>query len=104
MLAGTPNKLLYMGFIGGGPGNQNPVANFTFTCNASHTCTFTSTSTDSDGTIVSTVWKRVNTTGNLGTGSPFTKTFAKSGTLQIRLTVTDNQGGTGTIVKAVAIP
>ena len=105
LLAGTPNKLLYMGFIGGGgPGNQNPVANYTFTCNASHTCTFTSTSTDSDGTIVSTAWKRGNKAANLGTGSPFTKNFGRSGTLQIRLTVTDNAGGTGTIVKTVVVP
>jgi subtilisin family serine protease len=104
LIAGTPNKLLYMGFIGGGPGNQNPVADFTYTCNASHTCTFTSTSTDPDGTIVQTRWKRANTAGNLGSGSPFTKTFAKGGTLQIRLTVTDNAGGTGTIVKPVVIP
>ena len=104
LLTGTPNKLLYMGFIGGGPGNQNPVANYTFVCNASHSCTFTSTSTDSDGTIVSTVWKRGNQPNNLGTGTPFTKNFGRAGTLQIRLTVTDNLGGTGTIVKTVVVP
>ena len=103
LLAGTPNKLLYMGFIGGG-GNQPPVANYTHVCDATHTCTFTSTSNDPDGTIVSHVWKRVNATANLGSGNPFTKTFARSGTLNIRLTVTDNQGATGTIVKTVVIP
>jgi subtilisin family serine protease len=102
-LAGTPNLLLYMGFIGGG-GNQPPVANFTYVCDATHTCTFTSTSTDSDGTITGTLWKRVGAGGNLGTGTPLTKTFARGGTLQISVTVRDNNNATATTTKSVVIP
>jgi subtilisin family serine protease len=100
-LTGTPNKLIYMGFIGGGGGNQPPVANFTATCNASHSCTFTSTSTD-DGTIVSYNWVRGDLT--VSTASSWSRTFASARTLQITLTVTDNGGLSGSVTKTVVVP
>lgn len=100
-LPGTPNKLIYMGFIGGGGGNQPPVANFTATCNASHNCTFTSTSTD-DGTIVSYNWVRGDKT--MSTASSFSRTFPGPRTIQVTLTVTDNGGLSNSITKPVTIP
>jgi subtilisin family serine protease len=105
LLAGTPNLLLFMGFIGGGPGNQPPVARYTFSCNTSHTCTFDgTTSSDPDGTIAGYQWIRGIQTTPLSTAPTFTKNFGRSGTLQIRLTVTDNQGGTGSVTKTVVVP
>jgi subtilisin family serine protease len=104
LLAGTPNKLLFMGFIGGGPGNQPPVANFTASCNATHTCTFTSTSTDPDGTIASYFWVRGTRTTPISTAPSFTKTFEKTSLVRITLTVTDNLGASSSIQKQISVP
>lgn len=92
--SGTPNKLLYTGFIGAGSGNASPNANFTSSCSSANTtCSFTNTSTDSDGTISSSSW----TFGDGGTStlaSP-SHTYATAGTYTVTLTVTDNGGATG---------
>lgn len=102
--SGSPNRLLYMGFItgGGGGGNQPPVANFTSSCNASHSCTFTSTSTDDVG-VVSLQWSRPSGV-ILGTTSPITVSFPSAGARPIILTVTDGGGLTGTITKTINVP
>ncbi|HEY7028824.1 MAG TPA: S8 family serine peptidase [Gemmatimonadales bacterium] len=101
--SGSPNRLLYMGFItGGGGGNQPPVANFTASCNASHSCTFTSTSTDDVG-IVAYEWKRPSGV-ILGNTSVITASFPSAGARPIILTVTDGGGLTGTITKTINVP
>jgi|GEM_PF-4615075 len=69
--------------------NQSPTANFTSSCNAL-SCSFTSTSSDPDGTIAAYSW-------NFGDGATSTAqnpshTYATSGTYTVALTVTDNQG------------
>jgi subtilisin family serine protease len=97
---GSPNRLLYMAFIGGGGGNQAPTANFTSSCSGL-TCNFTDTSTDVDGTIASRSW-------NFGDGSTSTatnpsKTYSASGTYTVSLTVTDNGGLTGSTSKSVTV-
>jgi hypothetical protein len=101
---GSPNRLLYMGFItgGGGGGNQAPVANFTASCNASHSCTLTSTSTDDVG-VVGFEWKRPSGV-ILGTTSVITVSFPSAGARPIILTVTDGGGLTGTITKTINVP
>ena len=104
-LAGTPNKLIYMGFIGGGPPNNPPTAAFTFSCNSSHTCSFDGTSSsDTDGTIVAYAWFRGNKPNPFATTPTVTRTFGRSGTLNIKLTVTDNGGATNTVVHQVVVP
>jgi hypothetical protein len=101
---GSPNRLLYMGFItgGGGGGNQAPVANFTASCNVSHSCTFTSTSTDDVG-IVAYEWKRPSGV-IIGNTQVITFTFATAGSKDIILTVTDGGSLTGTITKTINVP
>ena len=100
---GSPNKLLYMGFItGGGGGNQAPVANFTASCNTSHSCTLTSTSTD-DVAVVAFEWKRPSGV-ILGNTSQITVSFPSAGARPIILTVTDGGGLTGTITKTINVP
>jgi subtilisin family serine protease len=86
---GSPNKLLYMGFLNTGPGNQAPVANFTYTCvAATHTCTLDSSTSTDDVGIVSRQWKRPN--GQvLGNGVTLVQAFPAAGTFNITLTVTD---------------
>jgi PKD repeat protein len=69
--------------------NQAPTANFTSSCNAL-TCSFTSTSSDPDGSIASYSW-------NFGDGATSTAqnpshTYAAAGSHTVTLTVTDNQG------------
>ncbi|HEV8400704.1 MAG TPA: PKD domain-containing protein, partial [Gemmatimonadales bacterium] len=73
----------------GGTANQPPVAAFTPTCNGL-SCTFTSTSSDADGTIATYNW-------SLGDGASATaqnpsRTYAAAGTYTVTLTVTDDQG------------
>src|SRR5207247_8524232 len=69
--------------------NQAPTANFTFSCSALN-CSFTSTSSDPDGTIASYSW-------NFGDG--FTSTaqnpshsYGATGGYSVTLQVTDDQG------------
>lgn len=98
--SGSSNRLLYMGFIGGAPSNVPPVASFTSSCSGL-TCSFTDTSSDSDGTVASRSW-------NFGDGSTSTATnpshtYAAGGTYTVTLTVTDNGGATGSKSSTVTV-
>ncbi|MDP9762653.1 M14 family zinc carboxypeptidase [Deinococcus enclensis] len=86
--------------LGGTGGNVAPVASFTNTVSGL-TANFTSTSTDSDGTIAGYSW-------NFGDGTTSTaqnpgKTYAAAGTYTVTLTVTDNAGATHSTSKAVTV-
>jgi PKD repeat protein len=99
---GSPNRLLYSAFIGGGtpPPNQAPVANFTHSC-TNLACTFTDTSTDSDGTITAWSWNFGD--GTTSTAQNPSKTYSAAGTYTVSLTVTDNGGATGSTSKSVTV-
>ena len=73
--------------------NQAPVASFTRSCNGL-TCSFTSTSSDPDGSIASYSW----TFGDGGTSAAAnpSHTYAAGGTYTVTLRVTDNQGAQST--------
>lgn len=102
--AGTPNRLLYMGFIPGGVPNQPPVASFTVSCVATnHTCTFDGSGSTDDGGIVSYTWKRGNGT-LLGSGVTLTYSFATAGPKTMILEVRDGGGLTGSQTKAFTVP
>jgi len=102
--AGSPNKLLYMGFLNTGPGNQPPVANFTYSCvAATHTCTLDSSTSTDDVGIVSRQWKRPN--GQvLGSGVTLTQAFPAAGTFNITLTVTDGGALSNSKTIGVVVP
>lgn len=90
---GTANRLLYVGFIGGGGGpqpNVAPTASFTKICTAL-ACSFDGRgSSDSDGTIVSYDW--IFGDGATASGVTASHTYDAAGTYIVRLGVTDDNG------------
>ncbi|MCA1830080.1 MAG: S8 family serine peptidase, partial [Actinobacteria bacterium] len=99
--SGSPNKLLYTGFISAGGGsNAAPVASFTSSCTGL-SCTFTDTSTDSDGTIASRSWNFGD--GGTSTAANPSHTYAGAGTYAVTVTVTDNAGASTSATKQVTV-
>ncbi len=85
--------------IGDGGGGTAPTANFTSTV-SNLTASFTDTSTD-DGTIVSRSWDFGD--GSSSTAANPSHTYAAAGTYSVKLTVTDNEGKTGTTTRSVTV-
>jgi PKD repeat protein len=89
---------------GNGPDNAAPTASFTApTCTVGVACNFTDASTDSDGSIASRSWTFQD--GNPATSTQATQavTFASAGNKNVTLTVTDNEGATGSVTHAVVV-
>jgi subtilase family serine protease len=72
-----------------GPTDVPPVASFTTSCSGS-TCTFTSTSTDPDGSIASYSWSGGN--GLTGSAASIGHTYTAKGAFAVNLTVVDDGG------------
>jgi PKD repeat protein len=86
-------------FLYAGVPNTPPTAAFTADC--THlACGFNGTgSADSDGSITSYAWDFGD--GSTGTGATPQHTYAAAGTYTVKLTVTDDRGGTGTASQQV---
>ncbi|MET0965599.1 MAG: PKD domain-containing protein [Nakamurella sp.] len=83
------------------PANVAPTAAFTSSCDLL-TCTVDSApATDPDGTLAGFVWDFGD--GSSGTGATSGHTYSAAGSFIVTLTVTDNQGATGTITHPVAV-
>ncbi|TWG92495.1 FOG: PKD repeat [Nocardioides sp. J9] len=81
--------------------NQAPTAAFTSSCTG-QACTFDATgSSDPDGTVTSYAWDLGD--GTAATGSQPSRVYAAPGTYDVTLTVTDEDGGTGTVTQPVVI-
>jgi PKD repeat protein len=81
--------------------NQLPTAAFTPTCDGL-SCSFdSSTSHDPDGTIASYAWTFGD--GATSTAVSPSHTFPITGSYDVTLTVTDNQGGTGSTTSTLAV-
>ena len=81
--------------------NQAPTAAFTFTCESA-ACEFDGTdSSDSDGDVVSYAWDFGD--GGNATGATPSHDFVTSGSRDVTLTVTDDEGTTGSILIPVSV-
>ncbi len=95
------NLVNAIGTCGGGPGNQAPNADFSFSATALSVDFDGSTSNDPDGTIASYAWSFGD--GSTGSGISPSHTYANSGTYTVSLTVTDNDGATDVQSQSVAV-
>ncbi len=80
--------------------NQPPTAAFSFSCSGL-ACTFTSTSSDPDGTIASYSWTFGD--GGVSAVQNPSRTYGASGNYTVTLIVTDNQGATSATSENVAV-
>jgi subtilisin len=82
------------------PANEAPNASFTASCTGL-TCSFTDTSTDSDGSVVEWSWNFGD--GSSSTGQHPSHTYSTSDTYTVTLTVTDDDGATDTATQQVTV-
>jgi PKD repeat protein len=90
-----------------GPSNNAPTAAFDVPTCPALACSFSgAASTDGDGTISSYSWNFGDPTSgaaNTATTQDANHTFSAAGTYTVALTVTDNDGATGTVSKSVTV-
>lgn len=84
------------------PPNQPPTAAFTHSTFGLDVSVNSSTSSDGDGTITGRSWNWGDGTPN-GSGLSPTHTYAAPGTYEVTLTVTDDDGATGTVAHDVTV-
>lgn len=85
---------------GGGQSNIDPVANFSSSTN-DLTVSFSNTSSDSDGSIVSQQWTFGD--GTSSSAQNPSHTYTSSGSYNVTLRVTDNDGASDSITKSVTV-
>ena len=83
------------------PGNVSPTADFSSSCTFLDCAFDSSGSVDPDGTIASFAWAFAG--GGTSTETDPIHSFAAAGTYDVTLTVTDNQGATDSLTKALAV-
>jgi PKD repeat protein len=82
--------------------NEPPQVGFSPpSCTAGEACQFTDGSSDSDGTIASWDWNFRS--GGSSTDQNPSPTFPDPGTVEVTLTVTDNDGATGSVTHSVSV-
>ncbi|WP_216607435.1 PKD domain-containing protein [Arthrobacter sp. 260] len=88
--------------VGSSPAaNQSPSASFTQTVNGLSVGVNGTGSADPDGTIASYAWNFGD--GTTASGPTASRTYDAAGTYTIRLTVTDDDGATGTTTRSITV-
>ena len=87
---------------GGPPDNEDPVADFSFSCEAL-ACTFTDESTDPNGNDDITGWSWDFGDDATSTEPSPSHSYAAASTYTVTLTVTDDDGATGTVSHDVTV-
>ena len=82
------------------PPDKKPVANFTYIIDGL-SVTLYDKSYDLDGYIVNWTWKLGD--GSIAYGKAVSHTYSKSGTYTVKLTVTDNDGMSASVIKSVRV-
>ncbi|NIM10963.1 MAG: PKD domain-containing protein [Candidatus Aminicenantes bacterium] len=82
--------------------NLSPTANFTYSTPGGFVVNFSDQSTDIDGTIAGWNWDFGD--GNTSSQQNPSHQYQYPGTYTVTLTVTDDEGGTDSITKTVAVP
>jgi PKD repeat protein len=82
------------------PGNQNPLADFAFSC-SDLACNFTDQSSDPDGSIASRSWAFGD--GGSATSANPSHSYASAGTYNVMLTVTDDGGASDSHARSVVV-
>lgn len=100
-MSSSVNLLLYVdpamtGGGGGGGGNSAPTASFTYEC-SELACDFFGVASDSDGTVASYAWSFGATTLDASYN------FTNYGNYTVTLTVTDDDGATGSATQSVSL-
>lgn len=83
------------------PANIDPIPDFSITTNGLSVAVNASTSIDPDGSIVSYEWDFGD--GGTATGVSTTHAYTEAGSYSVELTVTDDRGGTGNLIKTVTV-
>ena len=85
--------------------NQSPIASFTANPTSGvaplEVSFNASSSSDSDGSITSYAWDFKD--GDTGNGETISHTFSSTGSYNVELTVTDNEGATDSITKTITV-
>lgn len=98
--SGAPTLTVSYATGGGGGTNTPPTAGFTHAA-TDLTVSFTDTSSDSDGSISSRAWD-FGDGGSSSSTNP-SHTYAASGTYNVTLTVTDNEGASDSTTTAITV-
>ncbi|MGQ0640574.1 MAG: PKD domain-containing protein, partial [Gemmatimonadaceae bacterium] len=107
-LGATGSKTASFVVGGGPPVNQPPIADFTYNCVArvpgpGFDCFFNGTaSSDPDGTVVGWSWSPPGKP--VKTGANVSYVYPTTGTFNMTLTVTDNNGATNTKATPFTVP
>jgi aqualysin 1 len=105
--AGSPNLLLYTGFIGGGTPNQAPVAKFTVSCLV-FVCTLDGRSSTDDVAVVTYVWALGKSSNGItpdsATGSVVSNVdYFQAGSRTVTLKVTDGGGLSNSVTQTFTV-
>lgn len=98
---GLTNSVTHPVTVTAPPPNQVPTADFSSTASNLAAAFDGSASADADGTITGYAWDFGDSTS--GTGATANHTYATEGTYAVKLTVTDDDGATGSVTKNVTV-